>query len=197
MKRAPYCLFETTLGSCGIAWTENGDSSSLPAVAFFQLPESSEKLTQIRMERVCGAYQPAKPPAMIDVVMKRVRLHLEGKPQDFRDVPLDLEDAGSFARRVYEAARDIPAGETRTYGEIAKLLKQPAAARAVGQALGRNPIPLIIPCHRVLAAGGKAGGFSAPGGRLTKARILALEGVTLEPPSLPKLQRTFWEITRP
>lgn len=149
------------------------------------------------MESLCGMRGPATPPAEIARVIKMVRLHLEGKPQDFRGVPLDLEGAGPFARKVYEAAQYIPAGETRTYGEIAKALNQPGAAQAVGQALGRNPIPLIIPCHRVLAAAGKPGGFSAPGGKTTKARLLALEGVTLDPPSPPKLQRAFWETTRP
>jgi O-6-methylguanine DNA methyltransferase len=197
MSRACYCLFETTLGPCGIAWSGNGDSCSPPAVAFFQLPEASAKLTQRRMERFCGTREPAAPPEQIHNVIESVRLHLEGKPQDFRDVPLNLEGIGAFARKVYEAALSIPAGETRTYGEIAKAVNQPQAAQAVGQALGRNPIPLIIPCHRILAAGGKAGGFSAPGGKTTKARLLALEGVTLEPPSPPQLQRTFWEFTRP
>ena len=103
---------------------------------------------------------------------------LEGVPglvQWGDDVAVDLDGAESFARQVYEAARQIPAGQTRTYGEIAKALRE-SDARAVGQALGKNPIPLIIPCHRVLAAGGKTGGFSAPGGRATKARLLAIEG---------------------
>src|SRR6266852_150608 len=89
-----------------------------------------------------------------------------------------VEGADRFARQVYEAAREIQAGETRTYGELAKALGQPAAARDVGQALARNPIALIIPCHRVVAAGGKPGGFSAHGGRATKARMLAIEGAT-------------------
>jgi len=120
---------------------------------------------------------------------------LGGKAQDFSDVTLDLGGTGLFARRVYEAARNIPAGETRTYGEIAKALNQPAAAQAVGQALGRNPIPLIIPCHRVVAACGKAGGFSAHGGRSTKARILEIEGVTLESRATSKYQGNLWEAT--
>lgn len=197
MNRASYCLFETALGPCGIAWSENGGFSSQPAVTAFQLPESTAKLTQARMQRICGTHEQVDPPAPIACVIEKVRLHLAGNPQDFRDAPLDLGGTGEFDRQVYGAARNIPAGETRTYGEIANALNQPNAAQAVGQALGRNPIPLIIPCHRVLAAGGNAGGFSAPGGTTTKARLLALEGVTLETPASSKLQGTLWETTRP
>jgi O-6-methylguanine DNA methyltransferase len=197
MKHSSYCLFETSLGPCGIAWIEGDPSISTPAVAFFQLPEASANLTRMRMERLCGAREPAIPPAAIAGVIEKVRQHLDGTPQDFRDVSLDLQGVGTFSRRVYELAQSIPAGEVRTYGEIAKALNQPGATRAVGQALGHNPIPLIIPCHRILAAGGKAGGFSAPGGTTTKARLLAMEGVMLEPPSPAKLQRTLWEPTRP
>jgi O-6-methylguanine DNA methyltransferase len=196
MKRVAYCLFETPLGSCGIAWSEVGDSSSLPAVAFLQLPEASAKMTESRIARITGASTPSQPPSPIAAVIEIVRLHLEGKPQDFRDVTLDLEGVGPFARLVFEAARNIPAGETRTYGEIAKALNQ-AAARAVGQALGRNPIALIIPCHRVLAAGGKTGGFSAHGGRSTKARILAIEAVTLKFPAPLKSQGSLWKAIVP
>ena len=180
MKRISYCLFETPLGSCGIAWSEHGDFSSAPAVAFFQLPEASPEQTESRIAQISGARKPSAPASQIADIIERVRRHLQGKAEDFRDVPLDLERAGPFARQVYEAARNIPAGRTKTYGEIAKALNQPAAAQAVGQALGRNPIALIIPCHRVLSAGGKAGGFSAHGGQSTKARMLAIEGVTLE-----------------
>ncbi len=105
-----------------------------------------------------------------------MRKHLQGEIQDFRDIAIHLDAADRFARQVYEAAREIPAGETRTYGELAKALGQPGDARDVGQALARNPIALIIPCHRVVAAGGKPGGFSAHGGRTTKARMLGIEG---------------------
>jgi methylated-DNA-[protein]-cysteine S-methyltransferase len=197
MKRAAYCLFETPIGSCGIAWTENQDSTSPLAVAFFQLPEASAKLTESRIVRISGAGKPSDPPSLIATIIRSARLHLEGSAQDFRSVPLDLERAGPFARLVYEAARNIPSGETRTYGEIAKSLNEPDAARAVGQALGRNPIPLIIPCHRVLAAGGKPGGFSAHGGWSTKAKILAIEGVRLNSPATPTSQRNLWETTLP
>jgi methylated-DNA-[protein]-cysteine S-methyltransferase len=96
--------------------------------------------------------------------------------EDFSDIELDLEESPPFARQVYKAARKIPLGQTRTYGQIAKSAGSPGAARAVGHALGQNPIALIVPCHRVLAAGGKKGGFSAHGGCATKARMLEIEG---------------------
>src|SRR5207237_8117768 len=98
-----------------------------------------------------------------------------------RDRVGDVKGAVHSARQGSEAAREIPAGQTRTYGEIARALGQPREAQAVGQALGKNPIALIIPCHRVVAAGGKSGGFSAHGGRATKARILAVEGAPTAP----------------
>jgi methylated-DNA-[protein]-cysteine S-methyltransferase len=95
---------------------------------------------------------------------------------------LDLDDQDAFFQRIYAAARQIGWGQTTTYGTLAKQLGVgPEAARDVGQAMASNPVPLIIPCHRVLAAGGKLGGFSAPGGSSTKARMLALEGVLVEP----------------
>src|SRR5712691_7547679 len=151
MKRGAYCVFETALGWCGIAWRERGES---------------------------GARKASAPPLRIAEVIEKIRKHLQGEIQDFRDIAIDLDGADRFARQVYEAAREIPAGETRTYGELAKALGQTGDARDVGQALARNPIALIIPCHRVVAAGGKPGGFSAHGGRATKARMLGIEGAT-------------------
>jgi O-6-methylguanine DNA methyltransferase len=148
-------------------------------VTCFQLPEATTKLTESRIARSSGAGQATAPPPPIAAIIERVSKHLQGDIQDFRDIALDLEGTASFARRVYEAARQIPTGQTRTYGELAKAIGRPTAARAVGQALGKNPIALLIPCHRVLAAGGKPGGFSAHGGRATKARMLAIEGTTI------------------
>lgn len=175
MKQAAYCLFETALGSCGIAWSEDGNSSNPPAVTWFQLPEATTESTESRIARYSGAPKSSAPPPQITRVIERVRKHLQGEVQDFRDVPVDLNGAGPFARQVYETSREIRAGETRTYGELAKTLGRPDAARAVGRALAANPVPLIIPCHRILAAGGKPGGFSAYGGKTTKARLLAIE----------------------
>ncbi len=128
--------------------------------------------------RICGARPASTPPPRIAGVIERVCAHLEGDAQDFRDVGVDLAGVAPFARQVYEAVRQIPAGQTTTYGGLARVLGRPRAARAVGQALAGNPVALIIPCHRVLAAGGKPGGFTAYGGRATKARLLALEGTS-------------------
>jgi O-6-methylguanine DNA methyltransferase len=175
MKPVAYCLFETPLGPCAIAWSEGENSA---AVTFLQLPEATTKRTEVRIARNAGAPAASAPPPRIAEVIRKVSQHLQGDVQDFRDVAVDLDGAGSFARQVYEAARLIPAGQTTTYGELARALSRPAAARAVGQALGKNPVALIIPCHRVLAAGGRPGGFSAHGGLATKARLLEIEGVT-------------------
>jgi methylated-DNA-[protein]-cysteine S-methyltransferase len=113
-------------------------------------------------------------------VILRAQRHLAGKPQDFGDVPLDWKRVGEFEAAVYRHTRAIPAGSTRTYGEIAELAASgPGSARAVGSALGANPWPLVVPCHRVVAAGGKMTGFSAPGGIRTKTRLLAIEGAQL------------------
>ena len=184
MKALAYCLFETPLGCCGIAWKESGDSNALPAVCLFQLPEATPEITESAIAKHCGVDQPSPPPPEIARVIGKVCKHFQGEPQDFRDVALDLTGAGSFAQQVYAAARAIPAGQTMTYGEIAKVLGRPLAARAVGQALGRNPVTLLIPCHRVLAASGKPVGFSAHGGVATKARMLAIEGVATQFPAL-------------
>ncbi len=181
MKPTAYYIFDTSLGPCGIAWRE-GDR---PALTSFQLPAIDARATEERIARETGARPSNAPPPAIAGIIGRVRRHFEGYPEDFRDVEVDLDGAGPFARQVYAAARAIPAGKTATYGEIAETLARPGAARAVGQALGKNPIPLIIPCHRVVAAGGKPGGFSAPGGLRTKSRMLAVEGVAWGlPPTL-------------
>jgi len=182
MKNAAYCLFETPLGTCGIAWRAPADSGPQEVVTAVQLPEATAQATEARIARKSGSNQPVIPPKKIAKVIEKIRKHLEGEVQDFRDVAVDLESATSFFRQVYEATREIPPGQTRTYGEIAKAAGQPGAAQEVGQAMARNPVPIIVPCHRVWAAGGKLGGFSAPGGPATKARLLALEGASVNLP---------------
>lgn len=179
MKSAAYCLFDTRLGSCGIAWTEGGDPSIPYAVILFQLPEATAVLTESRIALNSGAAMSSELPLQVINILERVRKHLDGELQDFRDIPVDLDGVGPFIRKVCQAARNIPLGQTVTYADLAKTLGRPTAARAVGRALGRNPIPLIIPCHRVLAAHGKPGGFSAYGGRVTKAKLLAIEGAVV------------------
>ena len=181
MSHAGYCLFDTPLGWCGIAWRDGGASAASPAVTLLQLPEASAERTASRMARASGAPGPSAPPPPIAGIIYRLCRHLAGEAQDLRDIVVDLTGADAFARQVYEAARAIPPGQTRTYGEIAKSLDQPREAQAVGQALGKNPIALIIPCHRVVAAGGKSGGFSSHGGRATKSRLLAIEGARTAP----------------
>jgi methylated-DNA-[protein]-cysteine S-methyltransferase len=176
MQTTTYCLFATPLGDCGIAWT---DVEATPAVVLVRLPELNRKATALRLARDCGGGEATEPPAEIAALIERIGQHLEGEAQDFRDVALDLGVAGPFARRVYEAARNVLAGETTTYGALARTINRPGAGRAVGQAMGRNPISIIIPCHRVLAAGGKLGGFSAHLGKSIKTRLLAIEGVTV------------------
>jgi len=179
MTRIAYCLFDTPLGACGIAWKEEETSGLRPAVTFFQLPEATRRAAETRLARSSGVRKATAPPPPIAGIIKKVQRHLRGDVQDFRDVVVDLDAAGPFARQVYETVRTIPSGRTTSYGELARAMNRPTAARAVGQALGRNPIPLLIPCHRVLARGDKPGGFSAHGGWKTKAKMLEIEGATI------------------
>ncbi len=182
MEHAAYCLFETPLGACGIAWKARETSGAPPAVTFFQLPEATRDLTDRRIAGRSGGRKAPVPPPHIAGIIKRVQKHLRGEAQDFQDIAVDLDPSGPFARQVYETVRRIPPGRTRSYGELAAEMNRPAAARAVGQALGRNSIPLLIPCHRVLARGGKPGGFSAHGGVETKSKLLEIEGAAIGRP---------------
>jgi len=182
MEQAAYCLFETPLGACGIAWKAREASRIPPVVTFFQLPEATKRLTDARIAGSSGGRKARVPPPHIARIIKRVQKHLRGDAQDFLDIAVDLDPMGPFARQVYEAVRKIPPGRTTSYGELATEMHRPTAARAVGQALGRNSIPLIIPCHRVLARDRKPGGFSAHGGVETKAKLLELEGAAIGRP---------------
>lgn len=170
MKNMGYTLFDTAIGRCGIAWSTRGITCVL-------LPEADEALTRARLER--HAAEAAAPPE-IEVVICAIASLLRGEPTDLSFAVLDMDGVPSFERRVYEVARNIPPGATLTYGEIAARVGLPRAAQAVGQALGRNPFPIIVPCHRVVAAGGRLGGFSAHGGRTTKAKLLAIEGAKVQ-----------------
>ena len=139
------------------------------------LPERDRGGLQRHIEARFARAAEAEPPAFVaDAVARIVRL-LGGERVDLGDVPVDLSAGSELERRVWEAARGIPCGETRTYGEIARAIGAPGASQAVGAALGRNPVPILVPCHRVLASGGRSGGFSAPGGVETKFRMLAIE----------------------
>jgi methylated-DNA-[protein]-cysteine S-methyltransferase len=167
-----FALFDTAIGCCSVVWNARG-------VVRTRLPEGSESATRNRiLKRYPGARETAPPEAIKRAIEDMVAL-LRGEPQDLRDVRLDMSGVPDFNVRVYDIARTIPAGATLTYGEIAERLGDRTLARDVGQALGQNPFPIIVPCHRVLAAGGKTGGFSAPGGVSTKMRMLTIERARL------------------
>jgi len=167
-----FALFDTAIGRCGVAWGGRG-------IAGVQLPETDERETRACMLRRFPAAGEATPPPEVRQVMDRIVALLRGEASDLSTVTLDMDEVPAFHRRVYEAARTVPPGMTLSYGEIAARVGAPGAARAVGQALGRNPFPIVVPCHRVLAAGRKIGGFSAQGGIATKRRMLAIEGAQL------------------
>ena len=172
-----FALFETPIGRCAVAW-EGG------AVVGLQLPEASDSTALARLARRFPAHVPTEPPVAVGALIAKIVAHLGGARVDYSDAPLDLARVGAFEAAVYRAALAIPWGETRTYGALAAGLGDPGAAQAVGQALGRNPWPIVVPCHRITAADGRTGGFSAPGGAATKLRLLEIEGA-LAPESLP------------
>jgi O-6-methylguanine DNA methyltransferase len=164
-----FALFETAIGTCGIAWGDRG-------LVGVQLPEPSTNETRARLRRRYPGASEAPPPPEVQRAIDAIAAQLRGEAVDLSGIGLDMNGVPEFHRRVYEVARAIPSGATLSYGEVAARLGEPSAAREVGQALGRNPFPIVVPCHRVLAAGGKSGGFSAPGGVATKLRLLAIEG---------------------
>lgn len=174
-----FALFDTAIGRCGVCWAEGGIvGAALPGPDDAQMRERFAG-------RFPGAVE-AVPPAKYAAVIKDVVALLAGEKRDLAAAPLDLSATPPFHQRVYAVARRIPPGQTMTYGEIARALGAgPEAARAVGEAMGRNPIPILMPCHRVLGANGKPGGFSAPGGLETKLRLLQIEGAKVgESPTL-------------
>jgi methylated-DNA-[protein]-cysteine S-methyltransferase len=179
---AHYVVFDTAIGPIGLAWSNRG-------VMRLRLPEADRAMTERRMRSYAGAWTGEPPPAIAPVIAD-VRRLATGKAVEFTSVALDLTTvADPFRRKLYDALREVRWGETTTYGELARRIgsTEPEAAREVGQAMGHNPVPIIIPCHRVLASGNKIGGFSAPGGATTKERLLALEGVHFDggQPPLP------------
>lgn len=170
-----YHVFDTALGRMGIAWSTLG-------LTRVSLPERDAGALAARL----GAdYRVATDvlPGWVAKVVAALKRYAEGSREDFLEVPLDLEGVGEFRRRIYEATRQVGHGEVVSYGELARRLEEPGAARAVGQAMAQNPWPVIIPCHRVLASSGRPGGFSAHGGLDTKQRLLELEGRSLAAPA--------------
>jgi methylated-DNA-[protein]-cysteine S-methyltransferase len=166
MSATGYLPFTTAIGRCAVAWGPRG-------ISRVWLPEARGAAT-------AGA----PPPSVLDAVAAMTAL-LDGDPRDLSPIALDLEGVPDLHLAVYALARAIPPGQTLTYGEVAARLGDPALARAVGQAMGANPCPIVVPCHRVTAAGGALGGFSAPGGAATKQRMLRIEGALAPaPPTL-------------
>ncbi len=175
-----YILFPTAFGTCGIAWRDGG-------LTRLQLPDRDASTTERRLAaRATPGLQDEEVPWVAWAVVALQR-YFAGRSVDFSGICLDLSACSPFHQRIYEALRGIGYGRTTTYGALAAEVGSPDAARAIGQAMGRNPIPVIVPCHRVLASGGKIGGFSAPGGATTKERLLELEGVSRPKPETPPL----------
>jgi methylated-DNA-[protein]-cysteine S-methyltransferase len=165
-----HTLFDTALGTCGIAWGPAG-------ITAVQLPEQDPEATRARLLKHAGPSDAViKPPDAIRAAIAGIQSLLNGEPCQLLELELDMARLSDFQRRAYAIARAIPPGQTRTYGEVAAELGDPGLARAVGQAMGHNPFAPVVPCHRVLAAGHRPGGFSASGGALTKLRMLANEG---------------------
>src|SRR5690606_34493635 len=167
-------IFDTALGEFGIGWTDAG-------VARVQLPgaERAEMLERINR----GGAQSGRPHRTIEAVINQIEDYADGAPVDFSAVPIDLGGASEFNRRAYGLLMAIGWGQTTSYGALARQLGGVTLSRAVGAAMGANPVPLLVPCHRVLATDGRPGGFSAPGGAESKLRMLALEGVTVGAPA--------------
>ena len=169
----PLAIFETSLGPCGLAWTASG-------VVALQLPEETPAATRARLvakaiDADCPQMRPSGAPQWVEDAVRRITEHLSGKLDPLDSVPLDLSRVSAFDVKVFRALQATRPGRTTTYGELALAVGSPGAARAVGRAMATNPVPLLVPCHRVLAAGGRPGGFSAYGGLVTKERLLAIE----------------------
>lgn len=172
-----FTLFETAVGTCGLVWGERG-------LLGVHLPPLGDAAPRARLARRFPEAVESAPSPPVQAAISNIQALLRGERLDLREVVLDTTGVAPFNLRVYEIARGIPPGKTRTYGEIAREIGDVSVSRAVGQALGANPWPIVVPCHRVLAAGGGKGGFSAPGGTDTKMRMLEIEGA-LAPETLP------------
>jgi methylated-DNA-[protein]-cysteine S-methyltransferase len=168
MNKDGFALFETAIGRCAIAWGARG-------IVGVNLPDGREAATRARMQQRFPTANETSPPVTVKAAIERIAALLRGEQSDLSAIALDMDAVPPFHRRVYQAARAVPPGTTVSYGEIAAQAGSPGGSRAVGQALGRNPFAIVVPCHRVLAAGGKVGGFSATGGITTKLRMLAIE----------------------
>jgi len=173
MTTQEFALFDTAIGACAIAWGPHG-------VLGVQLPEGRHAATRARMAKRFPNAGVGTPPPDVASAIEAIAALLRGEPADLSAIELDMEGVAPFHRKVYTAARAIPPGKTSSYGGVASHLDAPGSARAVGQALGKNPFAIVVPCHRVLAAGGRIGGFSAQGGVATKRRMLAIESAWID-----------------
>ncbi len=168
------CVFETAIGFCGLVW-------SADYVVSVVLPEERKSLLRKRLDETqAQLYALNEVPKWIKKTIESLQKHLAGTPQDFSKIPVQFEKRTNFQQKIYQLVRKIPSGKVMTYKEIGIKLGMPGASRAIGTAMGRNPVPLIIPCHRVVASGGRPGGFTAHGGLHTKAKLLKIEGYQLK-----------------
>jgi methylated-DNA-[protein]-cysteine S-methyltransferase len=164
-----YTIFDTAIGRCGIAWGDSG-------IVGVQLPEQREIETRRRLFRLHPDARELRPPLNVEMAIEGIAALLRGEPADLSEVMLDLSGIHAFNARVYAFTRTIPRGETRTYGEVAASLRASGAVHSVSQAIARNPFVIIVPCHRVLEAGGYADKISPNGGSISKRRLLSIEG---------------------
>lgn len=177
-----HAVFETALGFMAVAWSAKG-------LTRLCLPQASSDAVERRLLRLDGPMPAGGTPPWIADLIAAIRAYAAGNTVDFSGVPVDLAGVDAFRLAIYDAARRLAFGEVTTYGELARRAGHAGLARETGAALGANPVPLVIPCHRIMAAGGKIGGFSAPGGASAKERMLGLEGVRVGPP--PSAQASF------
>ncbi len=177
MMEQGFTLFNTAIGACAVAWGSRG-------LLGVQLPETTEKATRARIAKRFPDAQEVAPPAAVQAAIDGMIALLAGERRDLADIAIDDDGVPQFNQRVYKIVRRVPPGQTITYGEIAEKIGDKALARAVGQAMGENRCPIVMPCHRVLAASGKPGGFSASGGVVTKLKLLTIEGAQPGGPTL-------------
>lgn len=172
-------VFETALGWMGIAWSDKG-------LARLQLPDLDRAGTERRLMRTSNGVALSEPPPQMVLLMNELRAYASGEAIAFDNFDIDLSGLDAFRLAIYDATRNLRYGQTVTYGELASRAGHAGLFRETGQALGSNPVPIIVPCHRILAAGNLIGGFSAPGGSSTKELLLKLEGVRTGPPPSPQ-----------
>ncbi len=182
-----HTVVDTAMGFIGLAWTGKG----LARVSLFQSDRASVERRLARLGFAGGAVSERDQPGWVAALVHDIRAYAQGAEIDFAAVPVDLSGIDPFQLAIYDAARRLAYGQTTTYGELAKSAGHAGLPRETGQALGANPVPLVIPCHRILAAGGKIGGFSAPGGSASKERMLALEGALRQPAAAPQQSFAF------